>query len=151
MASGVDGGSLCYVLPFARVNSEGADNMPARDPAKAVQMLGMMLEFFGEYGHRWITGGLFHNDYGGRCLVSAMAHLRAVNNLHGDPTRKYLKRALPDPAQTLNDFNDDCRCFDEVRQVIERARRFALADARQQQPQITARELVPDRTDRRER
>jgi hypothetical protein len=30
--------------------------MPRRDPAKAVQALDLLLEFFGENGERWMKG-----------------------------------------------------------------------------------------------
>ena len=64
-----------------------------------------------------MAGG-FHDDYGGRCLISAMAHLRVVMNLRDDPTSAYLRRALPSRYKRIDDFNDDCRSYDEIRAVI---------------------------------
>ena len=46
-----------------------------RDPAKALAVLDLLTEFYGEFGHRWISG-MFEDRYGGRCLVSAVHHVR---------------------------------------------------------------------------
>ena len=62
--------------------------MPKRNPEKAVQMLDMLLEFFGEDGQRWIRGAL-DDPHGNRCLVGAMAHLRKFMNLKGDTAGEY--------------------------------------------------------------
>ena len=93
--------------------------MPRRDPEKAVLMLDMLLEFFGEVGHRW-AAEIRHDDFGGQCLLDVMAHLRRVMDFHGDPTRCYLNRAMPLPGQPIEDFNDWALCYDEIRDVILR-------------------------------
>jgi len=73
--------------------------------------------FTAKPGTAGMAGG-FHDDYGGRCLISAMAHLRVVMNLRDDPTSAYLRRALPSRYKRIDDFNDDCRSYDEIRAVI---------------------------------
>jgi hypothetical protein len=95
--------------------------------AKAVKMLDLLIEFFGEVGHRW-NSGIPSDKYGGRCLTNALEHLRAVNDIKGDRAGNYLYHALPAPWTDLEDFNDDCRSYDPIRDLIERARQLALAD-----------------------
>jgi hypothetical protein len=124
--------------------------MPKRNPAKAIQMLDMLLEFFGEEGQRWITGE-WHDDHGNRCLASAMAHLRAVMKLRGDTAGDYLRAAIPPDSVLLprgvllvsygpiEDFNDDCRSYEEIRAVILKARDLAQAEFDRQRKPAAAR------------
>jgi hypothetical protein len=67
--------------------------MPRRDPQKAIQMLDLLAEFFDD-GLRWIQC-YFVDHHGNRCLIGAMAHLRAVTKISGDGTASYLRLALP--------------------------------------------------------
>jgi hypothetical protein len=98
----------------------------AKAAAKALHMLDLLSEFF-DNGH-WIKDE-FHDNHGNRCLISAMAHLRAVTNLHGDPTSYYLREAQPQwRYKTIIAFNDECQSYDTIRALIARARVLALAD-----------------------
>ena len=118
--------------------------MPRRDPEKAVLMLDMLLEFFGEIGHRW-AAGIRHDNFGGRCLLDAMAHLRRVMDVHGDPTRFYLHRAMPLTDQRIEDFNDFALTYDEIRTVIVAAREIAQAELDAARDRLrTNRRLQPD-------
>jgi hypothetical protein len=101
--------------------------MPRRDPAKALQMLDLLTEFFDD-GHRWIKND-FHDRRGNRCLLGAMYHLRAVMNLYGDGTGYYLCEAQPQPRHMpIIAFNDGCDSYDEIRALIDRARILAQAE-----------------------
>lgn len=102
------------------------------DPARAlksVRMLDLLIAYFGD-GNNW-TRGTFHNGDGGRCLVGAMQHVRAVHRLSGDPTRHYLLAAMPRNWRFagLMGYNDHCREFIELLIVLARAREIALCDA----------------------
>ena len=108
--------------------------MPQRNPEKAVQMLDMLLEFFGEDGRRWVAGE-WRNDRGNRCLVGAMSHLRRVMNLKGDTAGDYLREVLPFCPKAspfaygrILGFNDNCSSYDEIRAVILKARALAQAE-----------------------
>jgi hypothetical protein len=95
--------------------------------AKAVQMLDLLTEFF-DNGQRWIKDE-FHDEKGNRCLISAMAHLRAATNLRGDPTSHYLREAQPQwRYKSIIEFNDESRSYHTIRVLISRARALALAD-----------------------
>ena len=95
--------------------------------AKAVQMLDLLTEFF-DNGRRWTTDA-FHDDHGNRCLISAMAHLRAAQVRRGDPTSYYLREAQPQwRYKPIIEFNDGCQSYDAIRVLISRARTLALED-----------------------
>ncbi len=102
-----------------------------RDPAKALAVLDLLTEFYGEFGHRWISG-MFEDRYGGRCLVSAVHHVRTEAGISGDETEHYLRRAIPADAADIDTFNDDCRSYDEIRAVIVAARDIAQAELARQ-------------------
>ena len=100
--------------------------------AKGVQMFDLLVEFFDD-GRHWIRDYL-SDDGDRRCLVSAMAHLWIVHDLHGDATRAYLQRAMPYRDYPLAYFNDRfCKEFADVAQFIARALADMVA-ARPQKP-----------------
>ena len=122
----------------------------AHSAAKAVEMLDMLLEFFGEDGRRWLTCN-FHDEHGNRCLTAAMTHLRAVMKFRaaippGNISRKRVTRdalaCVPRLGWSavrwnrLVDLNDYCPSYDQLREVIVRAREIALGDIGQ--PEQTA-------------
>ena len=121
----------------------------AHSAAKAVDMLDLLIEFFDD-GDRWIKGKL-DDGAGNRCLVGALRDNRDGHNLHGAPTRAYLLKAMqrsPKPGWTgLISFNDRCRDFGELHEVILQARKLAVADiekAPARRPDYrTARGLAP--------
>ena len=123
-----------------------------RDPhsaAKAVDMLDLLIEFF-DNGDRWIKGKL-DDGAGNRCLVGALRDIREGHNLHGAPTRVYLLKAMQRSPKTgwtgLISFNDRCRDFGELHEVILQARKLAVADIEKHQRAVpnlrTARGLAP--------
>ena len=87
--------------------------MRQRDPAKAVEVLDLLLEFFAD-GALWLQREFHHPD-GSRCLVSALTHVRRKHGITGDGTGFYLLEMIPQRASNLIEFNDTCRDFGEVR------------------------------------
>jgi len=49
--------------------------MSETDTGKAVEVLDLLLEFFGETGAHW-TRGRYHDGHGRRCLIGALDYLR---------------------------------------------------------------------------
>ena len=111
------------------------------DAAKAVQMIDLLCQFFDD-GRRWIRDE-FHDHDGNRCLVGAMRHIRAVRHFYGDPTRYYLQQAMAEDEhqEGLVAFNDSCRDFAELRALMLKARRLAVADI-EKQPAFAAQERL---------
>jgi hypothetical protein len=119
----------------------GAGVMPQRDPQKAVQMLDMLLEFFGEEGRRWIRGD-WHDPSGRRCIAGAMAYVGRIMNLKHHHAGYYLLEVLPFCPKTspfthgrIVSFNDACASYDEIRAVILKARELAQAEFERQRDQ----------------
>ena len=98
--------------------------MPHAETAKAVQLLDLMLEFFGDDG-RW-TRGCYDDGNGGRCLVGALLHIGRQHRLPTAPAIALLQDAMPRPGLPLVDFNDTrCGSVAELRSIILKARRLA--------------------------
>jgi hypothetical protein len=112
----------------------------AASAARAVDMFDLLIEFF-EDGKRWITGE-FADAAGNRCLVGAMRYIRAGHNLHGVPARYYLLRAMRHRDEGLMMFNDCCKDFDELGNLILNARKLAVTDIEKARFDLAARELV---------
>jgi hypothetical protein len=133
--------------------------MDARDPAEAVEILDLLLKFFGE-GERWIKGR-FSDRRGNCCLVGALDFVSDHHATRGDAAERYLADAISDQHKggadyarlraglrralrgewyqaseavlrrdSLSDFNDGCKDFAELRALIEQARARAMNDAR---------------------
>jgi hypothetical protein len=115
------------------------------NPAKAVQVLDMMLEFF-DGGRRW-TRGEFHNHGGHRCLIGALRYVRRQQNITGRDSEYYLRAAIIAAGRTthqhtalsplvvacvtlsdLMNYNDLADSYVEVRRLIENARALAEAE-----------------------
>src|SRR6516164_2797377 len=94
----------------------------AHSAAKAVDMLDLLIEFF-DNGDRWIKG-----------------------KLHDAPTRIYLLKAMQRYPKTgwtgLISFNDRCRDFGELREVILQARKLAIREIEKQQRAVPTSELL---------
>ncbi len=124
--------------------------MRQRDPAKAVQVLDLMLEFF-DGGRRWMRGMLRDASRQHRCLIGALRYVRRQQRIRGAGTEFYLHAALlsmieavEDPLidfmarayalrapddRDLMDYNDcGCPSYDEVRALIVEARALAQAE-----------------------
>ncbi len=97
-----------------------------RDPAKAVQVLDLMLEFF-DGGAAWLQRE-FRDEHDNRCLVDALRHVRRRHGITGDGAGHYLRAAMPRRVQ-LAAYNDDCKQFIELHALIVLARRMAVAAA----------------------
>jgi hypothetical protein len=68
--------------------------MYARDPAEAVEVLNLLLKFFGD-GERWIKGR-FSDRRGNCCLVGALDFVSAHHAIRGDAAERYLATAISD-------------------------------------------------------
>jgi hypothetical protein len=109
-----------------------------RDPAKALQLLRMMNQFF-DGGRRWHRGS-FYDDHDNRCLVGALAYVRRLAKISGDGTAYYLRQAQPQwRIKRIAEFNDECESYLDIAELIERARRLATAElARTTEPERLA-------------
>ena len=135
--------------------------MSVCDPAEAVEVLDLLLKFFGN-GERWVRGRL-SDRRGNRCLVGALDFVSSHHGMKGDAAERYLtdeisaaaacnddggdcarfraslRRALAGGRyrvretvlrrDSLSDFNDTCKDFDELRVLILQARAAAMNDA----------------------
>ena len=82
--------------------------MSARDPAEAVEVLNLLLKFFGD-GERWVKGRL-SDRRGNRCLVGALDFVSSHHGMKGDAAEQY----LADEISTAGDGNNaggDCARF----------------------------------------
>jgi len=62
--------------------------MGACDPAEAVEVLDLLLKFFGD-GERWVKGRL-SDRRGNRCLVGALDFVSSDHGMKGDAAETYL-------------------------------------------------------------
>ena len=83
--------------------------MGARDPAEAVEVLDLLLTFFGD-GERWVKGRL-SDRRGNRCLVGALDFVSShCASLKGDAAKRYLADEIS-AAGDWNDASGDCARF----------------------------------------
>jgi len=82
--------------------------MYARDPAEAVEVLDLLLKFFGN-GERWVKGRL-SNGRGNRCLVGALDFVSSHHGVKGDAAERYLADEIS-LAAACNDGGVDCARF----------------------------------------
>ena len=68
--------------------------MGARDPAEAVEVMDLLLKFFGD-GERWVKGRL-SDRRGNRCLVGALDFVSSHHAITGDAAEQYLAAAIAD-------------------------------------------------------
>jgi hypothetical protein len=106
--------------------------MPEAETGKAVQVLDLLLEYFGDRGERW-TRDRYDDGDGRRCLVGALSYLRGKHRVPSESAECFLheamKQGLPHRRGGLVYFNDRCRSFTELRSVILEARTLALGEA----------------------
>jgi hypothetical protein len=79
-----------------------------KDPAEAVEVLDLLLKFFGN-GERWVRGPL-SDRRGNRCLVGALDFVSSHHGLKGDTAERYLEDEIS-PASACNDASGDCARF----------------------------------------
>ncbi len=82
--------------------------MSARDPAEAVEVLDLLLKFFGD-GERWVKGRL-SDRRGNRCLIGALDFVSSHHRMKGDAAERYLADEI-DLAVACNDAVGDCARF----------------------------------------
>jgi hypothetical protein len=82
--------------------------MGARDPAEAVEVLDLLLKFFGD-GERWIKGRL-SDRRGNRCLIGALDFVSSHHGMKGDAAERYLADEIA-LAVACNDAVEDCARF----------------------------------------
>ena len=82
--------------------------MGARDPAEAVEVLDLLLKFFGD-GERWVKGRL-SDRRGNRCLVGALDFVSSHHGMRGDAAERYQADEIS-PAAACNDAAADCARF----------------------------------------
>ena len=78
------------------------------DPAEAVEVLDLLLKFFGD-GERWVRGRL-SDRRGNRCLVGALDFVSSHHGMKGDEAERYLADEIS-PAAACNDAVGDCAKF----------------------------------------
>ena len=82
--------------------------MGARDPAEAVEVLDLLLKFFGD-GERWVKGRL-SDRRGNRCLVGALDFVSSHHAIRSDGAERYLADEISN-AGDCNDAGGDCARF----------------------------------------
>jgi hypothetical protein len=82
--------------------------MGACDPAEAVEVLDLLLKFFGD-GERWVRGR-FSDRRGNRCLVGALDFVSSHRAMKGDAAERYLAGEIS-AAAACNDDSEDCARF----------------------------------------
>jgi hypothetical protein len=82
--------------------------MGACDPTKAVEVLDLLLKFFGD-GERWVKGRL-SDRRGNRCLVGALDFVSSHHVMKGDAAEWYLADEIA-AAGDCNDPGGDCARF----------------------------------------
>ena len=71
--------------------------MHARDRAEAVEVLNLLLKFFGD-GKRWIKGR-FSDRRGNCCLVGALDFVSGHHAIKGEAAERYLADAISDERE----------------------------------------------------
>jgi hypothetical protein len=106
--------------------------MPDAETGQAVQILDLLLDYFGDDGERW-TRDHYDDGDGRRCLVGALSYLRRKHRIPSESAECFLheamKQGLPRQRGGLVYFNDRCQSFAELRAVIVEARAIALGEA----------------------
>ena len=82
--------------------------MGARDPAEAVEVMDLLLKFFGD-GERWVKGRL-SDRRGNRCLVGALDFVSSHHGMKGDGAERYLADEIS-AAGDCNNAGGDCARF----------------------------------------
>ena len=82
--------------------------MGARDPAEAVEVMDLLLKFFGD-GERWVKGRL-SDRRGNRCLVGALDFVSSHHGTKDDGAERYLADEIS-AAGDCNNAGGDCARF----------------------------------------
>jgi hypothetical protein len=95
--------------------------MHARDPAEAVEVLHLVLKFFGD-GERWIKGR-FTDRRGNCCLVGALDFVSAHHAIKGDAAERYLAAAISDERGRRIRGRENGEDYAKLRAALRRAMR----------------------------
>jgi hypothetical protein len=82
--------------------------MGESDPSEAIEVLDLLLKFFGD-GERWVKGRL-SDRRGKRCLIGALDFVNSHHGMKGDAAERYLADEIS-PAMACNDGVEDCARF----------------------------------------
>ena len=82
--------------------------MSGRDPAEAVEVLDLLLKFFGD-GERWVKGRL-SDRRGNRCLVGALDFVSSHHAIQSDAAERCLADEISSAA-ACNDAGGVCARF----------------------------------------
>jgi hypothetical protein len=111
------------------------------ETGQAVQLLDLLLEYFGEQGERW-TRDRYDDGDGRRCLVGALHYLRCQHRVSSERAECFLHEAIkqgrPHRRGGLVYFNDRCRSYAELRSAIIEARTLALGEAERERATAAA-------------
>jgi hypothetical protein len=95
--------------------------MYARDPAEAVEVLNLLLKFFGD-GERWIKGR-FSDRRGNCCLVGALDFVSGHHTIKGDAAERYLAAAISDERGRRMRCHENGEDYARLRAGLRRALR----------------------------
>ena len=94
--------------------------MDLRDPSEAVEVLDLLLKFFGD-GERWVKGRL-SDRRGNRCLVGALDFVSSHHAIQSDAAERYLADEIS-AARDCNDAGVDLARFRaSLRQAVSGGR-----------------------------
>ena len=94
--------------------------MGARDPAEAIEVLDLLLKFFGN-GERWVKGRL-SDRRGNRCLVGALDFVSSHRVIKGDAAERYLADEVSAAAVCVDDSEDSARFRASLRRALSGGR-----------------------------
>jgi hypothetical protein len=95
--------------------------MHARDSAEAVEVLNLLLKFFGD-GERWIKGR-FSDRRGNCCLVGALDFVRSHHAIRGDAAERYLGVVISDERGRRSRCHENGEDYVRLRAALRRAMR----------------------------
>lgn len=93
--------------------------MLARDPAEAVEVLNLLLKFFGD-GERWIKGR-FNDRRGNCCLVGALDLVSSHHAIKGDAAERYLAAAIAEEKDRRIRRHEHGEDYARLRAALRRA------------------------------
>jgi hypothetical protein len=100
--------------------------LDVRDPAEAVEVLDLVLKFFGD-GERWVKGRL-SDRRGNRCLVGALDFVSSHHATESDGAEWYLADEIS-AAGDCNDGDGDCARFRASPRRALSGGRYRLSEA----------------------
>ena len=95
--------------------------MHALDPAEAIEVLNLLLKFFGD-GERWIKGR-FSDRRGNCCLVGALDFVSSHHAIKGDAAERYLADAVSDERGQQIRRHENGEDYAKLRAGLRRAMR----------------------------